>query len=78
MIISQTLRRAVQQHPNGTATIYKDRKQSWREFEGRVARLAAGLLSLGIERGSRIAILSLNSDRYLEYFYAVPWAGAVG
>ena len=39
MIISQTLRRAVQQHPNGTATIYKDRKQSWREFEGRVARL---------------------------------------
>ena len=76
MIISQTLRRAVQQHPNGTATIYKDRKQSWREFEDRVARLAAGLLSLGIERGSRIAILSLNSDRYLEYFYAVPWAGA--
>lgn len=76
MIISQTLRRAVQQHPNGTATIYKERKQSWRDFKNRVARLAAGLLSLGIDRGSRIGILSLNSDRYLEYFYAVPWAGA--
>jgi len=24
-----------------------------------------------------VAILALNSDRYLEYFYAVPWAGAI-
>jgi long-chain acyl-CoA synthetase len=76
MNISQTLRRAVQQQADGIATIYKNRRQSWREFERRVARLAAGLQALGFERGSRIAILSLNSDRYLEYFYAVPWAGA--
>ena len=75
MIISQTLRRAVQQNPDGIATIYKDRKRSWRAFENRVARLAAGLRALGAERGNRVAILSLNSDRYLEYFYAVPWAG---
>ena len=75
MIISQTLRRAVQQNPDGIATIYKDRKRSWRDFENRVARLAAGLRALGAERGNRVAILSLNSDRYLEYFYAVPWAG---
>ncbi len=25
----------------------------------------------------RIAILALNSDRYLEYFFAVPWAGGM-
>ena len=27
--------------------------------------------------GDRVAILSLNSDRYLEYLFAVPWADAV-
>jgi len=27
--------------------------------------------------GDRVAILALNSDRYLEYFYAVLWAGGV-
>ena len=29
------------------------------------------------QRGDRVAILSLNSDRYLEYLFAVPWADAV-
>ena len=26
--------------------------------------------------GDRVGILALNSDRYLEYFHAVPWMGA--
>src|SRR5690606_41444638 len=75
MFISQTLRRAVQLNPNGVATIYANRKQGWREFENRVARLAAGVRSLKVADGDRVAILSLNSDRYLEYFYAISWAG---
>ncbi len=43
----------------------------------RVSRLAAGLKSTGIEEGDRVAVLSLNSDRYLEAYLAVAWAGAV-
>ena len=31
---------------------------------------------LGVQPGDRVGILALNSDRYLEYFYAVPWMGA--
>ena len=27
--------------------------------------------------GDRVAMLALNSDRYLEYYFAIPWAGAV-
>jgi long-chain acyl-CoA synthetase len=77
MFISQVLRRAVQLNPNGVATVYANRKQSWCEFEKRVARLAAGVRSLHVADGDRVAILSLNSDRYLEYFFAIPWAGMV-
>jgi acyl-CoA synthetase (AMP-forming)/AMP-acid ligase II len=76
MYISQTLRRAVQLNGQGTATVFAGRRQTWLKFEDRIARLASGLLGLGIDAGDRVAILALNSDRYLEYFYAVPWAGA--
>ena len=44
----------------------------------RVARLAgAGLAALGVASGERVGMLALNSERYLEYYHAVAWAGAV-
>ena len=30
-----------------------------------------------MRRGDRVAILALNSDRYFELMYAIPWLGAV-
>ncbi|MFX8930020.1 AMP-binding protein, partial [Acinetobacter baumannii] len=31
----------------------------------------------GMGIGDRIGMLSLNSDRYLEYYLAVPWGGGI-
>jgi long-chain acyl-CoA synthetase len=76
MHITQTLRRAVQTRGDATATVCGDRRRSWREVADRVARLAGAVQALGVQRGDRVAILSLNSDRYIEYLYAVAWAGA--
>ena len=42
-----------------------------------MARLAAGFRALGVNAGDRVAILSLNSDRYLELYLATGWAGGV-
>jgi acyl-CoA synthetase (AMP-forming)/AMP-acid ligase II len=77
MGITQCVKRNVQQNRNGRATIFGDRRRSWAEFQDRVARFAGALRSLGVGAGDRVAILALNSDRYLEYFAAVPWAGGV-
>jgi acyl-CoA synthetase (AMP-forming)/AMP-acid ligase II len=77
MSIVQSVRRNVQVRGNDTATLFGDRRRSWGEFRERVSRVAAGLASLGVAPGDRVAILALNSDRYLEYYVAVPWAGAV-
>ncbi len=77
MFLAQSLKRAITIRPNGLATAFGERERSWREVGDRVARLASGLLALGLERGDRVAILALNSDRYLEYMYACPWAGLV-
>jgi long-chain acyl-CoA synthetase len=73
--VTQGLQRAAQIKPNGTATAFRNRRRTWRETEDRVAHLAGGLLKLGLSIGSRVAILALNSDRYLEYLLAVPNAG---
>ena len=77
MRISSTIKRAVQISGPALATDYLDRRRSWSEFGDRIARLAGALVELGVEPGDRIAMLSLNSDRYLEYLFAVPWAGAI-
>jgi long-chain acyl-CoA synthetase len=77
MYITQALKRAVQIHRNGIATIDGTRQRTWAEFAERVAKLAGVLQGLDLSAGGRVAILALNSDRYLEYFFAVPWAGGI-
>ncbi|MBA4284842.1 MAG: fatty-acid--CoA ligase [Xanthomonadaceae bacterium] len=77
MQFTQGLHRAVQQQPNAIAVACRDRRRTFRELHDRVARLAGGLRGLGIARGTRVCILSLNSDRYLESYLALAWLGAV-
>ncbi|MBT3371832.1 MAG: long-chain-fatty-acid--CoA ligase [Rhodospirillaceae bacterium] len=77
MKISNTISRNMQVNGDGIATIFGDRKHSWNQFGERIARLAAGLTSLGLERGDRVAVLSLNNDRYMESYFGVPWGGHV-
>lgn len=76
MYLTQGLHRSLQATPQRIATIYKDRVRTYAEHADRIARFAAGLHGLGVKVGDRVAILSLNSDRYAEYLLAVPWAGA--
>jgi acyl-CoA synthetase (AMP-forming)/AMP-acid ligase II len=77
MYLTQGLHRAVQQQPDQRMTIFGTRERTFGEVAGRVARLAGALRELGTGDGDRVAMLSLNSDRYSEYLLAVPWANAV-
>lgn len=72
---TQMLTQAVANRPDGVATICNGRRRTWREVGDRVPRLAAALRGLGIEGGAFVAALAMNSDRYVELFFAVPWAG---
>ncbi len=75
--VTQPLKRAVQVNADGVATIDGEGIRTWSEVSDRVARAAAGLRGLGVTDGERVALLSLNSARYLEAYFAVPWCGAV-
>jgi len=77
MNVTHGLRRALQINAAGLATVFKDRRRNWAEIGDRVARLASALRALGVNEGDRVAVLMLNSDRYLELYLATAWAGAV-
>ncbi|MGY1810012.1 long-chain fatty acid--CoA ligase [Blastococcus sp. SYSU D00669] len=77
MYLTQGLHRSVQQQPDAVCTVYSGRTRTYAESVDRIARLAAGLRSLGLVEGDRAAILSLNSDRFHEFLGATLWAGGV-
>lgn len=77
MYLTQVLHRGVQCAPNKVCTIQRDRQRIWTEVHDRVARFAAALQASGVRKGDRVAILSLNSDRYFETYLACWWIGAV-
>ena len=77
MRLTQAVDRAAVTRADGLATRMGERSQNWAKFRSRVSRLAQGLVDLGVEPGDRVALLGHNSDRYLEWFFAVPWAGGV-
>ncbi len=77
MHLTQSLHRAVQQDPDGIYSIFGSRTLTNAEVADRVSRIAGGLRDLGVGTDDRVALLSLNSDTYLQLLLAVPWADAV-
>ncbi|MBE0550405.1 MAG: long-chain fatty acid--CoA ligase [Rubrivivax sp.] len=76
MQITQALKRAAAARPGALATVCGGRRRTFAQVAQRVARLAGALHGLGVQADDRVGILSLNSDRYIETYLAVPWAGA--
>ncbi|MBT4160142.1 MAG: AMP-binding protein [Gammaproteobacteria bacterium] len=54
-----------------------DRRISFIELEARVNRLSNSLINLGLEKGSRIAVLSMNSIEFLEVYYTCARIGMI-
>lgn len=59
------------------AIIHGARRATWRELRDRSARLAAGLRSLGVARGTTVTVMLPNTPEMVEAHYAVPALNAV-
>jgi acyl-CoA synthetase (AMP-forming)/AMP-acid ligase II len=77
MNLTQLIHRNVLQRPEQIATIYQEQSISYRELGDRVGRFAAALKKIGVGQDDRVALMAMNSSRYLEVLFAVPWAGGV-
>ena len=68
--LAQFLSRAARMFPELPAIRFKGREQTWHELNAASEELAGGLARLGVKLGERVAILALNCDRYVEFFFA--------
>ena len=77
MGLTQGIHRALQLRPQGRALVAANCERSWQEFAARVARLAGAFVAQGLAPGERVAMLAHNGPAYVEYYFAVLWAGGV-
>jgi len=52
--------------------VYGKTRYSWSKLYDRPNGLAAGMASMGIGKGSRVAVVDVDTNRYLEAYFAIP------
>jgi fatty-acyl-CoA synthase len=77
LLIKQLLHTPLAQAPDQEIVYRGDYRQTYRTLGERIGRLANGLSSLGVTRGTTVAVMDWDSHRYLECYFAVPMMGAV-
>ena len=77
MRLTQGVHRALQLYGDQPALLGDGITWTWRQLADRVARLAGVFVAHGIAPGDRLAMLAANSSRYVEFYLATLWAGAV-
>ncbi|MEM3703021.1 MAG: AMP-binding protein [Candidatus Bathyarchaeia archaeon] len=58
--LSQVLENAASEYPNKPAIIFEDKALTYEKLNDNVKRFASALHDLGIKKGDRVAIFSLN------------------
>jgi fatty-acyl-CoA synthase len=71
------LHRAARLFPDTVAVVDGARRDTYRTLAARVNRLSNALRQMGVSQGDKVAVLSPNSHRMLEAFFAVPQLGAI-
>ncbi|WP_052888489.1 AMP-binding protein [Thermogemmatispora carboxidivorans] len=71
------LRRAAERNPDGRAIIYHDLSLTYREVVSMVNCIANGLYNLGLRKGERLCIFTLNRPEYTVTFIAAASIGLI-
>ncbi len=68
---------AARNYPDATATVFFNATLTYRELSALADRFAAGLQSLGVKKGDRVALMLPNSPQFVIACYGALRAGAV-
>lgn len=76
LTISSLLKQTLQRNST-TEIVYQTNRYTWPKLYERVQRLASGLEKLGVKKGWKVAVVDVDTNRYLEAYFAVPMMGAI-
>ena len=77
MNVGDLLAKAAVRFPSHTAVVHQNTHLTTRELLERIYRVANVLLSLGLQKGDRVAVLLNNCHQSVECFYGLACAGLV-
>ncbi|GAB4311105.1 MAG: AMP-binding protein [Promethearchaeota archaeon] len=63
--------------PGVEAAIYDDLRRTYAQLRDDVEKLAAGLLKLGVQKGDRVGVWSVNRYEWQVAWFALPRVGAI-
>lgn len=75
--LGSILRKAAATHGGKTFAIFADGEWTYERFDAWVDRLAHGLITLGVAKGDRVAIMLPNSAEFLGLWFACARIGAI-
>lgn len=63
--------------PDRLAVVFENHRLTYETIVERINRLATALISLGIQKGDRVAIIQVNTNEHIETYFAVAKLDAV-
>lgn len=75
--LPEMLRQSAKKHAKRTALEFFGARTSYADLDERVRRAAAGLRSLGVRKGDRVALVLPNCPQHVVAFYAALRVGAI-
>jgi len=77
LVLGEMLARVARKYPGKLALVFEETRLSFADLDDRVNRLANALSDSGVGKGEKVAVLSYNSHRVVEAYFACHKLGAV-
>ena len=77
LVLGEMLARCARKQPQKLALVFGDTRLTFAALDERVNRLANALAESGVSKGEKVAVLSYNSHRVVEAYFACHKLGAV-
>jgi len=71
------LSHGAERHPENVAVVFRDVSLTYRELDALTNRFARALTRLGVRKGDRVCLLTINCPEYVIAFYAIARIGAI-